>query len=118
MNNKNKNNQAVTKADFQTLMATLKNFATKDDLKNFATNKDLKKTEKNLRVEILKVEERVESLEEGQKRIETTVNKISVQVDGFVGTVSNLQTENILGTNKQEDHEKRISKLESSLQAA
>lgn len=116
MNNKS-NNQNVTKADFQILLTTLKKFATRDDLKKFATNKDLKKTEKNLRVEILKVEERVENLEEGQKRIEVTVNKISSQLDGFVGKVEVLEQENIIGTKHYRDHEERISKLEATVQS-
>lgn len=56
-------------------------------LKKVATKLELKKTEKVLRVEILKVEEQAENIEEGQKRMEVTLNKISNQLDGFVGRV-------------------------------
>lgn len=115
-NKTNNNNQAATKADFQILLTTLKKFVTRDDLKKFATNKDLKKTEKNLRGEVLKVEERVGNLEEGQKRIEVTVNKISSQLDGFVGKVEAFEEESIISTEHYRDHEKRISELEFTTQ--
>ena len=48
------------------------NNATKSDV-----NKIVKQSEKVLRQEILRVGERVENIEEGQKRMETTLNKIS-----------------------------------------
>ena len=83
-----------------------------------ATKADLKNVEKNIRGEILKVEERVENLEEGQKRIEATLNKVSIQLDGFVGKVEALEQENLLGTDQYRDHEKRISKLESAAQSS
>src|SRR3989344_7973673 len=83
-------------------------------------NKAVKGTEKVLITEILRVEERVENLEEGQKRMETTLNKISNQLDGFVGRVDDLTNDNEIGTDQihelretAKDHEKRIAKLES-----
>jgi uncharacterized phage infection (PIP) family protein YhgE len=79
---------------------------------------EIKNGNKLLRQEILKAEERVEDLEEGQKRIEAIVNKISVQMDGFVGKVEALEQENVIGTKHYRDHEKRISKLEVGAQSA
>lgn len=138
------NSNIATKADFQIFLTTLKKFATKDDLKKFATkddlkkfaaNKDLKKTEKNLRAEILKVEERVENLEEGQKRIEVRLesvesghksilshmkeqhDEVMTAVSNFAGRVEDLEEENSLGTKQYENHEKRISKLDTTVQS-
>ncbi len=81
---------------------------------------EFKKTEKNLRGEILKVEERVENLEEGQKRIEATINRTASTLDGFVGAVDDLRVDNTVGTNQiheldktTKNHEARITKLES-----
>ena len=102
--------------------------ATKGDLTVLATKTELKKTERVLRVEILRVEERVENLEEGQKRLEvkvdkmgSTIEKISTQLDGFVGRVDDLTNDNEIGTDQihrlrvdVKDHEKRIAKLEST----
>lgn len=51
--------------------------ATKGDLTNLVTKIEVKKTERILRAEVLRVEEKVENIEEGQKRMETTLNKIS-----------------------------------------
>ncbi len=118
MKNKNNNSQAVTKADFLMLLADLKKFAIKAELKK--TEKSLRSEIKNgnrlLRQEMLKVEERVENLEEGQKRMEKTINKISIQLDGFVGNVGKLTEENVIATDHYRDHEKRIAKLEASTQ--
>jgi TolA-binding protein len=84
-------------------------------------NKAVKSTEKVLRVEILRVEERAENLEEGQKEMKVMLNKISNQLDGFVGRVDDLTNDNEIGTEQihelkdiTKDHEKRITKLESS----
>ena len=96
--------------------------ATKADL-----NKAVKGSERILRAEILRVEERVENIEEGLKRFEekvdkigTTIEKISNQLDGFVGRVDDLTNDNEIGTDQinrlredVKDHEGRITKLES-----
>jgi len=94
----------------------------KNELKKFAIKSELKKVEKNLRSNILKVEERVENIEDGQKRMEAILNKMSVQLDGFVGTVDDLKTDNQVGSHQinelrlqGENHEKRIKQLESSI---
>lgn len=100
--------------------------ATKSDL-----NKAVKSSERLLRAEILRVEEKVENVEEGLKRveeklsnkidgIEVKLDKISSQLDGFVGRVDDLTNDNVIGTDQVhrlyedvKDHEKRITVLES-----
>lgn len=91
-----------------------------------ATNKDIhefrnkfKKTEKNLRADSLKLEARLENLEEGQKRIEITVNRTANTLDSFLKRLDNLETDNKVGTNQTrdlrvqiDDQEERISRLE------
>ena len=104
---------------------------TKAVLTDLATKKELKKTERNLRVEILKVEERVEILEEKvdgldkkldgvEKKLSDKLNSIANTIDGFVGRVDDLSTDNEVGAAQihdlretAKDHEKRIAKLES-----
>lgn len=95
--------------------SSVNDFATKADL-----NKAVKSSERILRAEILRVEERVENIEESQKRMETTLNKISNQMDGFVGRVDDLTNDNVIGTDQMhrlhenvKGHEERITKLES-----
>nr|MBI5455548.1 hypothetical protein [Candidatus Levybacteria bacterium] len=111
--------QPATKADIQRIETSLKKFATKEDLKKFATKTELRRVEKSLRGEILRVEEKVENLEEGQKRIETTVNKTANVLDAFLGRLDNLEIDNKVGANQTRDlrvrvdnHEERISRLE------
>lgn len=91
-------------------------------MRKFSTKTELKRVEKVVRSEILRVEERVENIEDGQKRMETTLNKISNQLDGFVGKVDNLTVDNEIGANQTHElrkdvdsHEKRIAKIESSI---
>lgn len=102
---------------------------TKDDLKTFATKTDLKQVEKNLRGEILRVGERVESLEKGQKRLEKKIDgvqetlgakldKLQNTLDGFVGTVDELRTENEVGAHQIRELDARVTKLEPSSHAA
>ncbi len=117
----------VTKNDLKGLATKndLKGLATKNDLAGlatkFATKAELKKTERVLRTEILRVEEKVEELQDGQKRVETTVNRMANQLDGFVGTVDDLRIDSQVGANQihelretVKDHETRITELESS----
>lgn len=112
--------------------SNINNAATKDDVKKLATQKKLKQVEKNLHAEILKVEERVENLEDGQKSIESKIDKVEQRLgekidkvfnklDRFVGRVDDLTTDNEVGAHQvhelrtvQKVHEKRISKLESA----
>ena len=79
---------------------------------------EIKKGDKSLRQEILKVEERAESIEEGQGDVRKKLEILQNTLDGFVGVVDNLRTDNVVGANQFRDHEKRISKLESRVQAA
>lgn len=134
--NKRDNTQAATKADIDRLENTLKSFATKDDLQKFATKDDLKRfatkddlkkfatktelkiVERSLRGEILRVEEKVEELQEGQQEIKTTLIKLQNTLDGFVGTVDDLRTENEVGAHQITELDKRVTKLESSRHAA
>lgn len=115
-------NSVLTKDD-------LKNVATKEDLKKFATKTELRNVEKNLRGEILRVEEKVENLEDGQKRIENKIDgveerlsakidKVMNTLDGFVGIVDTLRTENEIGTHQMRELDIRVTKLESSKQPA
>lgn len=91
--------------------------ATKKDIHELRN--EFKKTEKNLRADSLKLEVRFENLEEGQKRIEVTVNKTANMLDAFLGRLDNLEIDNKVGANQTrdlrvqvDDHEERISRLE------
>ncbi len=93
--------------------------ATKKDIQ--ILRNDFKKSEKSLRGEILKVEGKVEVLQEGQEDIKTMLDRLQNTLDGFVGTVDNLRIENEVGANQvrdlrelTDDHETRITKLEST----
>ena len=84
---------------------------------------EFKKTERVLRQEILKVEEKTEELADGQKKLDVKLSRIENTLDGFVGTVDNLRIENEVGANQirdlrelANDHETRITKLESTAQ--
>lgn len=99
--------------------------ATKGDLKKFATKTELKSVEKNLRGEILRVEGRVERIEDkveelqvGQKDIKVSLTKLQNTLDGFVGTVETLRTENEIGAHQLKELDKRVTKLESSPRTA
>ena len=99
--------QPATKKDIDRVEKSLRKFATKVDFKN-------------LRSGLLKVESRVENLEEGQVRIETKLDRIENKMDGFVGVVDNLKKDNEVGADqyrehdvKIKDHEARITTLES-----
>lgn len=100
----------------------------------FSLRREIKSGDKLLRQEMLKVEERVEGLEEGQKRVEARLesiesgrnsilsqmkeqhDKVMTAVSNFAGRVETLEEENVIGTKHYRDHEKRISKLESRTQ--
>lgn len=119
--NKNNNTQVATKADIERLESALKSFATKDDLKKYATKTDLKNVEKSLRGEILRVEERVENVEDGLKDLKgemhvvhKKLDKLQNTMDKFVGIVDDLRTENEVGTHQIKELDKRVTKLESS----
>ena len=93
------------------------------DTSKFATKSDIKDLQSKLKYiggDILKVEERVENLEEGQQRIETKLDNLQNSIDKFVGIVDDLRTDNTIGTQQTRDlqikiqyHEERLVHLES-----
>ncbi|MBI4097482.1 MAG: hypothetical protein HY426_00400 [Candidatus Levybacteria bacterium] len=124
MNNRTSDNQSVILSAIKKLEASLRSEIRRGDN---ALRAEMKSGHKAIRQEALKVEERVENLEEGQKRMEKTINKISIQLDGFVGNVGELTEENVIATEHYRDHDlpaiallrqlqagKRISKLEKT----
>src|SRR3972149_8461411 len=97
--------------------------ATKKDIQ--LLRNDSKKSEKAIRAEVLKVEERVENLDEGQKKLHNgqiglekrlgdKIDNLTNIVLDFISRVKTLEDENALGVEQYGDHEKRISKLEAS----
>lgn len=117
--------QVATKKDIQELTVVLKKQGA--EIKSQRT--DSKRTEKSLRSEILRVEGKVENLEEKidsvERRLTEKLDKIANTLDGFVGTVDTLRTENIVGAHQTQElrtkvtnHEKRIIQLESYPHAA
>lgn len=106
--------------------SSVSDLATKTDL-----NKAVKSSERLLRAEILKVEEKVENVDEGMERlekklgdkidgIEVKLDRIANQLDGFVGRVDDLTNDNEIGADQihrlREDAkhlETRVSKLEA-----
>ena len=108
---------------FPVLDKTTQNSATKNDLKRLVSTIELKRVERNLRAEILRVEGKVENIEDSQKRVETKLDKLQNTLDGFVDRVSTLTEENQVGAHhtsqlrvKVDDHEKIIKHIESSRQ--
>ena len=106
------------------LDTALRVFATKSDL-----SKTVKKTERVLRAEILRVEERLEGVEDKlSAKIEGVEDKLSAKIDNvltaisnFAGRVENLETENEIGADQihklrddVKNHDKRLAKLESA----
>ncbi len=117
----------ATKDDLKNEVAKL---ATKDDLKGFATKDDLKvikadirelkASDRAIRADLLRLETRIEKLEEGQKTILAMLIQIQNTLDAFVGRVDNLTIDNEIGTHqireldlKIKNHETRLTHLES-----
>lgn len=86
----------------------------KEELKKLVTRIEFKKTERVLRQDILKVEERLEGVEEGQKGLDIKLDKIQNTLDGFVGAVEDLRKEDAAGELRLRDHEERIARLEQA----
>ena len=109
MTKKSQTNNLVTKTDL------------KDALKKYATKTDLKNVERSLRTEILKVEEKLEKTEDNlMKQMREQHDQVMNTLVDFVGRVKNLEDENTVGTHhtrklrvQVDDHEKRITTLES-----
>ncbi len=89
--------------------------------------KELKKTERILRVEILRVEGKIEKTEEGLKEeirktkeeVKETKNDLMNKIDSFAGRTETLEEENTLGAHQArelkiqvDNHEARITKIE------
>lgn len=53
-----------------------------------------------------------------ESRIDKKLDKIMNTLDGLVGVIDDLRTDNVVGAEQFRDHEKRISKLEKSVQSA
>jgi len=114
MQKKTNNTQVATKSDIQSLEKNIYELRTAS-----------KRTEKSLRGGMLKVEVRVENIEESQKRVETKLDKIDNTLDGFVGRVDNLAIDNEVGANQIHEirkniknHENRITQLETASQSS
>lgn len=129
MKSKSDKNQVATKKDVNLLKGELKEVKgelkgdiKKLDIKVSATRSDLKRTKSVLWQELLKVEGRLEGVEEGQKGLDLKLDRIQNTLDGFVGTVDDLRKENTAGADlieeveiKVVDHEKRIANLEAAV---
>jgi len=75
------NNQPASKKDIERLeQSTKKDIQeVKAEIKGVRANG--KRTEKVLRADMLRLEERLENVEDSQKRMKTTLNKISIQLE-------------------------------------
>ena len=94
--------------------------ATKDDIKNMATKDDIKRLE----IAIVQINERLNSIEE-RMATKDDIKQILTAIDNFAGKTEDHERKAILNTvrinelePKVEDHEKRITKLESHLPPA
>lgn len=102
------------------------NLATKSDIQGLRAG--FKRTEKSLRQEILKVESKVELVEDkvGKTRkdliqqMKMQHDQVMTAISNFAGRVETLETENAVGTKhtrelrvQVDDHEARITTLES-----
>lgn len=114
MPNKTPNDQAAVLSAIKKLEASLKTEIRKGDN---ALRAEMKSGNKAIRQEMLKIEERVENLEGKHGEIDKKLDRLQVTLDGFVGNVGKLTEENIIGTEHYRDHEKRISKLEVTVQS-
>lgn len=65
-----------------------------------------------------RVEYKVERIEAKLDKMDKKLDKLAETLDGFVGVVDDLRTDNVVGTEQFRGHEKRISKLEKSVQSA
>ncbi len=131
MPNKTPNDQTVVLLAIKKLEASLRNEIRK---RNNALRAEMKSGNNAIRQEMLEIEERVEDLEEGQKRIDDRLesvesgqnsilsrmkeqhDEVMTSVSNFAGRVQDLEDENALGTEQYQDHETRISKLEKTTQ--
>ena len=115
------NSQCATKSDLETVRTELKS-----DIKALRT--ELKLEIKALRQQILRLEERVEKLEEDIKNINQIMNikldRLQNTLDAFVGAIDDLRTDNTVGAHhtrelqkRVADHEERLKQIESAKHA-
>lgn len=112
MNKVQQKNKTATKGDLKDLERKLEK-----SFKNELENK-LKDTELAL---MIRIEDRVQETEENLKEaIRQSTNDLMTKIDSFAGKTKALEDENTIGTHqitelreKVDDHEGRITKLES-----
>ena len=84
------------------------------------TNPKTVSKENNVEEEVLFTSLRAKAWDEfhGQKQIKAALVKLQNTLDGFVGTVDELRTENVVGTHQIRELEVRVDKLESTQRTA
>jgi len=82
----------------------LKGFATKDDLEKFATKDALAELRADMQVGFGEVNEKIDTLATAFSRMENTL-------DGIVGAIQDLRTENGAGTTHLLRHDRQIEAL-------
>ena len=94
------------------------------DTSKLATKVDIKKLEQSTKADIQRLEQStkadIQKLRTDIQGLDAKLDKLQNTLDGFVGVVDDLRTDNTVGTyhtrelqEKVEDLEKRINKLES-----
>ncbi len=118
-----------TKADISTVRSELKDVRSELKAEIKAVKTELKSDIKSLRQEILRVEEKVEKLEEDIKEFKIDIgaklDRLQNTMDGFIGAVDDLRTDNTVGTHhtrelqkRVDDHEARLQQIESAKHTA
>lgn len=95
----------ITDTDITKLKKAFKEeFATKDDLKKFATKDEMKEAVADLHVEIGEVRDTIETTA-------AAIGRIEVAIDGLVGAIQDLRTENSAGAFHLARHDRQIESL-------
>lgn len=94
------------------------NLATKKDLEKLATKAEFQRFERRTKADILE-------LRTDMQKLDTKLDKLQNTLDGFVGTVDDLRTDNTVGAyqtqelqTKIDDHEKRLKDIEAAKHAS
>jgi wobble nucleotide-excising tRNase len=77
-----------------------------------ATKNDIEKLRTEMNKGVVKLEARVEDIEEVQKRIDVKLDKLQNTLDKFVGIVDDLRTENSVGAYHTRELQLKILELE------
>ena len=121
--------QVAAKSDIKILRTELNSDIKRLEAKIHAVEKRLNAkidaVEKRLNAKIDAVEERLNAkIDAVEERLSTKLDKIMNILDGFVGVVDDLRTDNTVGTHqtrelqkKVDDHEERLQQVESLKQA-